>query len=157
PYDDIIIKLNSKLNKTYISYGYLGAEKSRMQSVQDANAEDLEEAVAVKRAVSKSSRLYKNSTWDLVDASDDKDFDVSKIKQDELPKELQHKSNDEIASYIEAKKSERAKIQKEIQELNTKREAYISKNQKEDSAGELENAMLGAIKRQAAKKDYKFE
>jgi hypothetical protein len=157
PYDDVIIKLNSRLNKTYISYGYLGAEKSRMQSVQDANAEDLEEAVAVKRAVSKSSRLYKNSNWDLVDASENKDFDVSKIEQDELPKELKGKSENEIVSYIEEKKSERVKIQKEIQELNKKREAYIAKNQKEDSTGELENAMLGAIKRQAAKKDYTFE
>jgi len=157
PYDDIIIKLNGKLNKTYISYGYLGAQKSRMQSVQDSNAAEMEEAVAVKRAVSKSSRLYKNSTWDLVDASDDKDFDVSKIEQDELPKELKGKSESEVTSYIEEKKSERSKIQKEILELNTKREAYIAKNQKEGSAGELENAMLGAIKRQAAKKDYKFE
>lgn len=157
PYDDVIIKLNSKLNKTYISYGYLGAEKSRMQSVQDANAADLEEGVAVKRAVSKSSRLYKNSNWDLVDASEEKNFDVSKIEQDQLPKELRGKSAPEIESYIEDKKSERTKIQKEIQELNSKREAYIAKNQKEGSTGELENAMLGAIKRQAAKKDYKFE
>jgi len=157
PYDDIIIKLNSKLNKTYVSYGYRGAEKSRKQIAQDYNAAEMEEGVAIKRAVSKSSRLYNNSTWDLVDASDDKDFDVSEIKKDELPKELKGKSDSEITSYIEDKKSERSKIQKEIQELNTKREAYIAKNQKEDSAGELENAMLGAIKRQAAKKDYKFE
>lgn len=157
PYDDIIINLNSKLNKTYVSYGYLGAQNSRKQLAQDSNAAQMEEAIAVKRAVSKSSRLYKNSSWDLVDASDDKDFDVSEIKQDELPKELKDKSDAEIMSYIEAKKSERSKIQKEIQELNEKREAYITKNQKENATGELENAMLGAIKRQAAKKDYKFE
>lgn len=157
PYDDIIIKLNSKLNKTYISYGRLGAEKSRKQVAQDSNAAEMEEAVAVKRAVSKSSRLYKNSTWDLVDASDDKDFEISEIKEDQLPKELKGKSDSEITSYIEGKKSERIKIQKEIQELNEKREAYIAKNQKEDSKGELENAMLGAIKRQAAQKNYKFE
>jgi len=157
PYDDIIIKLNSKLNKTYISYGHLGVEKSRKQVAQDSNAAEMEEGVAVKRAVSKSSRLYKNSSWDLVDASDDKDFDVSEIKQDELPKELKGKSDLEITFYIEEKKSERGKIQKEIQELNEKREAFIAKNQDKDSKGELENAMLGAIKRQAAQKNYKFE
>ncbi len=157
PYDDIIIKLNSKLNKTYISYGRQGAAKSRMQLAQDSNAAEMEEGVAVKRAVSKSSRLYNNSSWDLVDASADKDFDVSEIRQEELPEELRGKSDSEIKSYISEKKSERAKIQKEIQELNTKREAYIAKHQKEEAAGELENAMLGAIKRQAAKKDYTFE
>jgi len=157
PYDDVIIKLNSKLNKTYISYGSMGMAKRNMQSVQDANAMEMEEAVAVKRAVSKSSRLYSNSSWDLVDASNEKDFDISKVKEDELPKELKDKSETEITAYIKEKKSERAKIQNEIQELNKKREAYISKNQKEDSKGELENAMLEAIKRQAEKKNYKWD
>ncbi len=157
PYDDIIIKLNSKLNKTYISYGRMGASKIHLQSVQDANAYEMEEAVAIKRAVSKSSRLYKNSTWDLVDASEDKKFDVSKIGKDQLPKDLKNKSTAEIEAIIETKKSERRKIQKEIQELNTKRKVYIAKNQKEGSKGELENAMLKAIQKQAAKKNYRWE
>jgi len=156
PYDELIIKLNSKLNKTYISYGALGQSKMKMQSVQDANAMEMEEAVAVKRAVSKSSRLYSNSSWDLVDASEDADFEVSKIKEG-LPTELKGKSDTEITSYIEEKKSERNEIQKKIRELNTKREAYISKNQKEGSRGELENAMLDAIQRQAKKKNYKWD
>jgi len=157
PYDKVIIELNSKLNKTYISYGRLGATKMEMQSTQDFNAMEMEEAVAVKRAVSKSSRLYSNSSWDLVDASDDKEFDVSKVNKDELPKELKGKSDSEIKSYIAAKKTERSKIQKEIQELNKKRETFITKNQKEGSKGELENAMLDAIKRQAKRKKYTWE
>ena len=157
PYDEVIIKLNSKLNKTYISYGAMGAAKMNMQSVQDDNAMEMEEAVAIKRAVSKSSRLYSNSSWDLVDALDEKDFDISKVKEDELPKELQGKSTGVKVQYIEEKKSERGKIQKEIQELNKKREAYIAKNQKEESKGELENAMLEAIKRQAEKKNYTWD
>ncbi|UJH68327.1 vWA domain-containing protein [Allomuricauda sp. SCSIO 65647] len=156
PYDDIIIQLNSKLNNTYISYGYAGERKKQMQVAQDANAEALEEVVVVKRAVSKSSRLYNNSSWDLVDASADKEFDVSKLKKDELPTELKGKSTAEIEKFIEEKKAERTQIQKQIQELNAKREAYIAKNQKEE-AGELENAMISAIKAQAAKKNYSWE
>ncbi len=157
PYDDVIIRLNSKLNKTYISYGALGQSKMRLQSEQDANAEAMEEVVMVKRAVSKSSRLYSNSSWDLVDASDDEKFDVSKIKKAELPRELQGKTTTEITAYIEGKKSERTEIQNEIQKLNSKRDAYIAANQKEDATGELENAMLKAIEKQAAKKAYKWE
>ena len=157
PYDHLIIKLNSKLNTTYISYGSRGAMKREQQMVQDENAMELEEAVAVKRAVSKSSRMYKNSSWDLVDAMDDKDFDISAIEKEQLPTELQNKSTSEIARYIETKKRERSDIQKEIQELNTKRDAFIAKNQKENATGELENAMLEAIKKQAEKKNYKWE
>ncbi|WP_281542360.1 vWA domain-containing protein [Maribacter aestuarii] len=157
PYDDIIIKLNSKLNKTYISYGTLGASKMEMQMDQDENAMALQEVVAVKRAVSKSSRLYNNKKWDLVDAYDDKEFDISRISKEELPSELKRKSIAEIEAYVAQKKSEREKIQKEIHELNAKREAHIAKNQNEDSKGELESVMLRAIKKQASSKNYTWE
>ncbi|MEQ8218030.1 MAG: vWA domain-containing protein [Arenibacter sp.] len=157
PYDDVIIKLNSRLNKTYISYGALGAAKIQQQSAQDSNAMEMEEAVAVKRAVSKSSRLYTNSSWDLVDASKADGFDIDKVKKEELPMELKEKSKTEIASYIEGKKKERSDIQKEIQDLNSKREAYIASQQKDNEKGELENAMLTAIQKQAAKKNYRWE
>ncbi|WP_027078247.1 vWA domain-containing protein [Maribacter antarcticus] len=157
PFDDIIIKLNTKLNGTYLSYGALGRSKMEMQSLQDNNAMELEEAVAIKRAVSKSSSLYNNKKWDLVDAYEDKDFDVDEVKKDQLPEILQDKSKKEITSYIETKKTEREEIQKEIQSSNIKREAYILKNRKGDASGELENAMLSAIKKQAKAKNYSWE
>ncbi|WP_299532255.1 VWA domain-containing protein [Ulvibacterium sp.] len=157
PYDDIIIQLNSKLNRTYISYGALGREKVQIQLDQDENAMAMEEAVAVKRAVSKSSRLYKNSKWDLVDAYGEGTMTLSDIKTDELPPELKNKNPQEIESYILKKREERKKIQKEIRELNAKREIYITKNQKENSQGDLEGAMLEAIEKQAAQKNYRWE
>ncbi|MGB5461546.1 MAG: hypothetical protein WBM85_16430, partial [Eudoraea sp.] len=156
PYDDVIIKLNSKLNSTYISYGAMGNRKLELQSQQDSNAMELEEAVAVKRAVSKSSGMYKNSSWDLIDASEEDEFDVSAIKKEALPKALRDKSKAELTSFIGEKKAERTRIQKEIQEQNAKREIYISKHAQQEK-GELENAMLNAIKRQAAEKKFKWE
>lgn len=156
PYDDIIIKLNSKLNSTYISYGSLGYAKKELQSVQDSNAAELEEAVAVQRAVSKSSRLYKNAQWDLVDAAETDEAVLSRLKEADLPQELRGKSKSEIKAYIAEKKTERENIQKQIQELNAKREVYISENQKEEK-GELENALMSAIKTQAGKKNYKWD
>ncbi len=157
PYDDVILQLNVRLNRTYVSYGAMGATKMAMQSTQDQNAEAMEEAVMVKRAVSKSSRLYSNSEWDLVDASKKRDFDVSKVEKEQLPQELKNKSDKEIIQFINSKKEEREKIQKEIQELNSKREAYLAKNQKDSSKGELENALLSAIQKQALKKNYTWE
>ena len=130
PYDDVIIKLNSKLNRTYIGYGRMGASKMEMQAAQDNNAMKMKEAIAVKRAVSKSSRLYKNSSWDLVDAVENEEVVVSELAIEDLPSELKDKSEQEIDIYIKEKKSERQHIQKEIQELNAKREAFIAKNQK---------------------------
>lgn len=156
PYDDVIIKLNSKLNSTYISYGAMGSKKLELQSQQDNNAMELEEAVAVKRAVSKSSGMYKNSSWDLIDAAEDDEFDVAAVKKEELPKALRDKSKAELTAFIGEKKAERTRIQKEIQQQNAKREIYISQNAQEEK-GELENAMLKAIKRQAAVKKFTWE
>lgn len=156
PYDEVIIRLNGRLNKTYISYGAHGSSKMAQQAVQDDNAMELEEVVAVKRAVSKSSRMYQNSSWDLIDASEQEDFDISLIDRNHLPSELNGKSKVEIEAYIDQKKEERLSIQKEILEANTLREAYIAEH-REDETGELENAMIKAIEKQASKKNYSWD
>ncbi|MEH6682445.1 MAG: vWA domain-containing protein [Sediminicola sp.] len=154
PYDEVIIKLNSRLNGTYISYGYMGEAKMQQQEQQDSNANSLDEVVMVKRAVSKSSRLYENANWDLVDASGKKDFKVADIQKKDLPMELRTKSDSELKEYITAKKAERTKIQEEIRELNNKREAYLVQHQSNNADGDLENALMIAIKKQALKRNY---
>lgn len=156
PYDEIIIRLNKKLNKTYISYGYTGAAKMANQSAQDENAMEMEEAVAVKRAVSKSSGYYENSTWDLVDAAERDDFDISSIDRKHLPAQLQSKTDSELEKYITEQKAERQKIQDEIRTLNGKREKFINEKRKEEK-GELESAMLNAIRKQASSKNYNWD
>ena len=156
PYDDRILQLNNNLNKTYIAYGALGAYKSAAQVAQDDNAMEMEEAVAVKRAVSKSSRLYNNSSWDLVDAAKAEDFDFEKVKKEQLPATLRKKSTVELKAYVKKQLKERESIQKEIQELNRKREKFIAESQ-EENKGELEKVMLRAIKKQAERKNYNWD
>lgn len=155
PFDDEIIILNKKLNKTYIYYGVQGYSKYASQRQQDVNAESLDEVVVVKRAVSKSSRLYDNSTWDLVDAEKKQKLDFTKIKKSELPKHLQNKSEAEIKAYVKVKAKERMAIQQKIKELDKKRRAYIAKKQKEGTQKNvLDNVMIKAIKKQAKAKKY---
>ena len=147
PYDDEIIILNKKLNKTYVYYGTQGYSKYSNQKTQDDNAMKMEEAVAVKRAISKSSRLYENSSWDLVDADKKGKLDYKKIKSKKLPKELENKTIAEIKSYVKSKAKERSEIQIKINELDTKRRSYIAKKQKEDTQKDvINNVMIKAIK-----------
>lgn len=158
PFDNIIIKLNVKLNNTYISYGAHGYSKKLKQSVQDSNAEALDEVVIVKRAVSKSSRMYKNSTWDLVDAEKEENFDYDSLNKKDLPKELRDKSTSELKTYVKHKSAERSRIQSEIQVLNKKRTAYIVEQKKKTSNSEtLDSAMIKALKKQAEKKNYTWK
>jgi hypothetical protein len=156
PYDDEILILNKKLNKTYVIYGDKGKRKMEVQAEQDRNAANYSKANAVSRSVSKSSHLYKNKSWDLVDAEETEEISISALKNDALPNELKGKSTDEIKGYIDTKRKERESIQKEIQKLNTKRKVYIS-TQKTESNNGLENAMTNAIKAQAEKKNYSWK
>lgn len=156
PYDDEILELNEKLNQTYIAYGSAGRAKMEMQAEQDSNARSYNKANAVSRTVSKSSRLYKNSSWDLVDAEKEKDFSYEALDNKQLPKELQGKSKSEIKSFIEKKSKERNKLQDQIVALNIKRRNFVTQ-QSNDATNNLETAMIKALKTQAEKKNYKWE
>lgn len=157
PYDAEIIILNKKLNRTYIYYGNKGASKFKVQYDQDINAETLNEVVVVKRAISKSSRLYNNSSWDLVDADKKKPIDYTKIEKKKLPKYLQNKSAKEIQKYVDKQAKKRKEIQNKIKELGEKRRKHIAENQKKNSKkNELESVLIKAIKKQAARKNYNW-
>lgn len=156
PYDDEILILNQRLNKTYVVYGKIGRQKKAVQMEQDANAGNYSKANAVSRTVSKSSHLYKNKTWDLVDAIDLEEVSVEALKEDALPEELKGKTKAEIKTYVAEKSKERDSIQKKIQALNTKRKEYILKQKKGADNG-LENAMTKAIKEQAKRKKYSWK
>ena len=156
PYDDAILQLNIRLNKTYVTYGVQGRSKKALQSEQDSKAGSYSKENAVSRTVSKSSHLYKNSSWDLVDAVEEEAVEIDDLEDSALPQELKGKSSKEIEAYIKAKQKERLSIQKEIRELNEKRRAYIDKKKREENTNGLESAMIKAIKSQAKLKNYEW-
>lgn len=157
PYDKQISALNSALNNTYIYYGVHGVEKKELQSRQDKNAASYGMANEVNRAVSKSSHVYKNSSWDLVDASEEEDFTVGKLKDEQLPAEMQKMDDAERTKFIEEKKAERERIKKEINTLNTKRSEYLASRDNKSNDGMLDDAMLTSIKKQANNKNFQFK
>lgn len=158
PYDVRISECNAKINETYISYGHKGAEKKRNQEMQDSNAQGVSAANYTERAVSKSKAAYKNESWDLVDKLKEDKEAVTKLKKDELPKELQNKSAGEIKVYVEKKSKEREAIQKEIGELAKKRQAYIdAEAKKSKSQDDLGNAINTSVIAFAKVKGYTVE
>ncbi|MEA2041391.1 MAG: VWA domain-containing protein [Bacteroidota bacterium] len=158
PFDDQILGLNTKLNKTYIGYGSQGEAFGSRQSVQDINAVKMSKKASVGRAVSKSSSAYRNSNWDLVDAVEDESVDIEEIKEEQLPEEMKGMDKKERKAYVEGKKEEREKIQKQINALNKKREAFIAKEKKNNAEeGTLGSALIKVVREQAQDKNYIFE
>ena len=161
PQDAEIVKLSEELNKTYVAYGAEAPAAAANQSAQDANAARFASGGAsVQRAVSKASANYYNGRWDLVDASKNKDFELAKVKEADLPKEMQGMSAEERKTYLDGKAKERSTLQNRILELNKERDAFVAEKRRaeaKDGKDTLDTVMADTVRKQAATKGIKFE
>jgi hypothetical protein len=158
PYDDQIEALNDSLNNTYVYYGSQGALKKEKQVQQDVNSSKYGKSNKVNRTVTKSKAIYKNDSWDLVDAAKSKDFKVSTIDKSSLPKELKDLNDEQLKAKIAAQQQKRDRINKEIAELSVKREAYLIEKKKATPINnDLGNAIITALRKQAAAKNLSFD
>jgi hypothetical protein len=155
PYDDEITMLNDRLNLTYIPYGYGGTKYYRKQSMQDKNAMKYSKQNNVKRSISKSSRLYENTSWDLVDAYQNDKTVIIRIEKENLSTNLKSKTNAQLEAYVLSKMAEREQIKRRIQELAVLREAYI-RSQKMEKSNSLGNSIIIALHKQAALRNFTF-
>ncbi len=156
PYDDRLMELNKELNTTYVAYGSEGMERASRQMIQDDNAYELSESVAIKRTKAKCSFVYKNTQWDLVDACEEVDFDIESVEEDQLPNEMKGMNTDEKKAFIKEKQKKRNDIQKEVVTLSVKRDKYVAEKLKDDSEKMLDVAIIQAVKKQAVAKNFKF-
>lgn len=155
PQDKEIMVLNQQLNKTYIAYGIEGNKKKELQAKQDKNAASMNQEAEIQRAISKSTKNYVNSSWDLLDGYEQGIIDFEKIKDKDLPEEMRGMTAKEKENYMKKLLNERKEIQDKIKKLNEERKIYITKvkqeNAKEDS---LDDAIIRVIKKQANEKGY---
>ena len=160
PQDKEIAKLGVELNKTYLAYGAAGRAAASRQKTQDANVATLppSSGAVVQRSVAKASANYQNSAWDLVDAAKDKKFEISNLKTEELPTEMQQMNAEERKAFIERNFKERAGIQAKIKELNAEREKYVAQRLKEVAGtNTLDAVVISAVREQSGKRNFKFE
>ena len=169
-FDDKILKLNDELNKTYVAYGKEGKDRLANQAEQDSNANKASGAAApggaapvplaaLERAASKAGALYKNGNWDLVDRmKNDKDFDITKLKEEELCDELKKLKPAERVAYVKKKAEERAELQKKIGELSAQRQKKVdeelAKKPRNENEKALDEALKGVVRDQAKAKGF---
>ncbi len=67
---------------------------------------------AIARSESKAGGLYRNSTWDLVDRMKEKDFDITKIKDEDLCEEMKKLKPEERLLFLKKKAEERAELRR---------------------------------------------
>lgn len=159
PQDKEIARLGVELNKTYVAFGRAGQANLARQAAQDANSFSLAaQGSSVQRALNKSSALYCNDSWDLVDACKGTNFNLSALKAEELPVEMQKMTETERKTYVTAKTKEREKLQAEIIRLNAERNKYVAEqSKKHSSTNTLDSVVVTTVREQAAKRNYRFE
>ena len=159
PYDDALIEKSAALNHTYLWFGEGGAMACDNQWEQDANAATMNKAAAASRAQTKAGYFY-SSSWDLVDALRNEQIKLEEIAEEELPETMQTMTLDARIAHVEEMGTERAKIQKEIDELNAKRQKFVTAEQMRQQASgtnQFDLIIRNAIRQQAMSRGFSFE
>lgn len=160
PQDDIIIKLNAELNKTYLWYGAADARHYYCQNqvAQDSNAESAGASTLAARASAKVSAAYDNRGRDLVDAYAAEPESLGRVKTEELPDELKDLSDADRVKLVKENATKRAELQTKIAELSKERAAYVAQEERRlaEQSGEatLGDAVVLTIQKQLTKAGF---
>lgn len=148
PQDAEIERLGRLINETYIHYGAQGRWGIDNLRAQDRNALGSGASSTVQRSLSKGSALYKNPSWELIDALDEGTIDLDAVDASSLPAELQDKSPEELEQHVQATRARRAELQQRLAELQAGRQVYvdaIAAQDAEDGAQRLDTAIVDSI------------
>lgn len=160
PQDEIIIKLNTQLNDTYLWYGKGMKANSANQVAQDDNAAKLGKSVLVERAAAKSSSVYDNRGRDLVDEWKRNDQAIGELEEGDLPEPLRDMDDQQRTAHVKAMAEKRAALQERIKALSTEREAYLAKERlrlAESGEATLGDAVLDAVVDQLKDRGFELE
>lgn len=133
PYDKKLETLANELDRKYIPYGKITAQR---EAVSDKMMKDAKissgattEAKA-DRAKNKALNKYSYSSDDLIQSIENNSVKLSSLEQEELPETMQKMSQVEQKKYVDNLIKERNKIREEITKISKEREAYIKENSK---------------------------
>lgn len=147
PQDEVLLRLNTRLNKTYIPYGSHGKEGKARQLAQD---EAQAGSSLTTRVQSKgNAALYSNATWDLLDAMKEKKVELKSLDKKTLPEAMQKMSAEDLEKHIKSLQEQRDKIQKEIAKVSKERAEYLA-NEIGKKAESGQEATLGDVLNRAA-------
>ena len=162
PHDEIIIRLNAQLNKTYLWYGQDEdrEELARNQLAQDSNAEGASPSSILNRSRSKASSLYSFKGRDLVDTAEDDDSIIDELNESQLPDEMKSMTAEQRRAHVKNQAATRKEIKTKIKEATAARDKFVALKKKEmaTATGQatLGDAMTAAVGRQLQSAGFKL-
>ena len=162
PQDREIAELNARLNRTYMAYGAEGQASATRQQRQDRHSAEISPALLARRAETKASSYYDNSSWDLVDALTGgalSEEAVAAMAPETLPAEVRDLEDSDKLEFLRRMAAEREAIRQRIAELAEARKAFVAERQREQAvaAPSIGDALSAAVRREAARKHFTLE
>jgi Mg-chelatase subunit ChlD len=159
PIDAEISALNVSIGGTLVAYGSV-SERNHVAIKQKA-AEAVAAPVAADR-LEYNLRTGKavQGSGELLDAVSRGDVKLENVKKEQLPENLQKLSQSELKAYVEKKRAERAGLQKKLNELLVKRDAYLEAETKRldgNRKDAFDEKVAETIRSQAARKGINYE
>ena len=162
PYDTTLIVLNNKLNGTYIGYGAYGyTNKIRQEKVDQLNFSKSKNLASKRMEAKAKSKVYSNTSWDLVDATMADSTYIARVDKKTLPDSLKNKTTAQLQQIVEEKTTERKAIQEEIIGVNANRTKYIAEQKAKSAINKneptLESEVDKIIKEQVKRFSMKID
>lgn len=158
PMDAELARLNDELNATYVAFGKDGDQYKANQVAQDENAAGMSMPSVVSRTVAKASKLYRNSSWDLLDALES-GLSLEEMDAADLPEPMQSLNEEERETYVGELSDKRESVTAEIAELGKQRQAFITKERARraaDTESGLDAAILNGVRELAERKGFEL-
>src|SRR5689334_16632471 len=159
PMDDELAKLNKKIGETLIPYG--DADVRREVAAKQAFAERAPASAAADRLTyNAKTKKGVQGRGELLDALASSEVKLESIDKKDLPAEFQKLTKEEIEARIAKTRGERDSLQKEVQELAKKRDAYIqAENKRLLEAGKgdgFDEKVAQSIRQEAQRKGISY-
>lgn len=165
PFDEELGELSDELDATRVYFGS-AAEQAEMMG----RARESARVMAAAPAPAKASRAAFNvkdsgarnfaGKKELVSQLAAGEVTLDDIGAEEMPDEMKGMSSKERKAYLEKKTKEREKLQKQIEKLSEKRQAYLKKQAGDkalDSENALDACLYECIKTQGAKRGLTYK
>src|SRR5262249_25613612 len=152
PFDKRLAELNKELGTTCLVWGKAEQQRGQLAANMDAT-EKLAPKAAAERVAYQAKNMQLNA-FDFADQVKQGKLKLEDVKKDELPKELQGKSVEEMKKYLADLEKKRTDLNKEVVELDKKRADYIAKKQAElakDKKDSFDAQSLEMLRNQAKK------
>jgi hypothetical protein len=131
---------------------------SRQAAADTAAATQASAGAVQLRAAAKSSSLYRNASWDLVDAVKEKKADVAKLDVADLPENMKSMTPEQRSTYVTEQTKKRVELQQKIKDLSAARDTFIAEKRRDATTqSTLETAMITAVRAQVVTKQFELD